>query len=221
MPRPLFPWMSSCPLQTRVIEKMGRGRSQGPRLKTRPQGLDAGQQHRGTWSCLSGCVTAPLAGRLLRWEATGLCPTCPSLLNGFLPAWGSREVRKRPEWTEKDPDPTGDPSRKTLGWDRLEGLPWGPGEAEQRLRGLRKDGCDGVPQAESTEARRSEQQSPSSHVECATLRPGCPPPPLQGALGAGGLGWRSPPDPMAPVLGTEGGEPPAPRSMQVSRIQRC
>ena len=38
---------------------------------------------------------------------------------------------------------------------------------------------------------------------------------------AGALGRRSPPDLRAPVPGTEGGELPAPRSMQVSRTQRC
>lgn len=82
-------------------------------------------------------------------------PACLSLLKGFLPAWGSRKVRKRPEWTEEDRDPTGDPSRKTLGWDGLEELPRGPGEAEQRLQVLGKD--ESVSQTESTEARRSEQ----------------------------------------------------------------
>ena len=47
---------------------------------------------------------------------------CLRLLNGFLPAWdgmrhgrSGRKVRRRSEWAEDDPDPTGDLNRKTLG----------------------------------------------------------------------------------------------------------
>lgn len=128
-------------------------------------------------------------------------PACLSLLNGFLPAWGGRKVRKRPEWTEEDRDLQVTPAGKRwagMGWRSCHGAQEKPSSgcrflgrtrASHRLSQQRQD------------VQNNKARPPRSAVS-HSVPAGPHPDPRGEAWGAGVLGWRSPSDPRVPVLGT-------------------